>query len=46
LLAGVLGILLGYLYVKTDNIVVPAVIHGSYNATLFAGLYLGEIGLL
>ena len=46
LLAGVLGVLLGYLYIKTDNIVVPAVIHGSYNATLFAGLYLGEIGLL
>jgi membrane protease YdiL (CAAX protease family) len=46
LLAGVLGVLLGYLYIKTDNIVVSAVIHGSYNATLFAGLYLGEIGLL
>jgi membrane protease YdiL (CAAX protease family) len=45
LLAGVLGLLLGYLYDYTRNIVVPAVIHGSYNATLFALLYLGEIGL-
>jgi len=46
LLAGVLGLVLGYLYDYTQNIVVPAVIHGSYNGTLFALLYLGEIGLL
>jgi len=46
LLAGVLGIVLGYLYEYTDNIVVPAVTHGCYNGTLFALLYLGEIGYL
>lgn len=46
LLAGVLGVVLGYLYDYTQNIVVPAVVHGSYNGTLFAALYLGEIGLL
>jgi membrane protease YdiL (CAAX protease family) len=46
LLAGVLGLVLGYLYDYTQNIVVPSVIHGSYNGTLFALLYLGEIGLL
>ncbi|MFD1641398.1 CPBP family intramembrane glutamic endopeptidase [Halohasta litorea] len=46
LLAGVLGIVLGYLYEYTDNIVVPAVTHGCYNGTLFAVLYLGEIGYI
>ena len=44
LLAGLLGVLLGACYAYTDNIVVPAVIHGGYNGTLFALLYLGEIG--
>lgn len=46
LLAGVLGVVLGYLYEHTDNIVVPAVTHGCYNGTLFGILYLGEIGYL
>jgi len=46
LLVGVLGLLLGYLYETTRNIVVPAVIHGAYNATLFGLLYLGEIGVV
>jgi len=46
LVAGILGVLLGYLYDYTRNIVVPAVVHGSYNATLFALLYLGEIGVI
>lgn len=45
LLAGILGVLLGYLYEYTQNIVVPAAIHGVYNATLFALLYLSEIGM-
>ena len=44
LLAGLLGVLLGACYAYTNNIVVPAVIHGGYNATLFALLYLSEIG--
>ena len=29
----------GTLYELTDNIVVPALIHGAYNATLFSLLY-------
>ncbi|MFW6320508.1 MAG: CPBP family intramembrane glutamic endopeptidase [Halohasta sp.] len=44
LVAGILGVLLGYLYDYTRNIVVPAVIHGGYNGALFALLYLTEIG--
>jgi len=44
--ATILGVLLGYLYERTDNVVVPAVVHGVNNAVIFAGLYLGEIGVL
>lgn len=44
--ATLLGVLLGYLYERTDNIVVPAVIHGVNNAVIFAWLYLSEIGVL
>jgi len=44
--ATLLGVLLGYLYERTDNIVVPAVIHGVNNAVIFAWLYLGEIGVV
>jgi len=46
LVAGVLGVVLGYLYEYTNNLVVPAVTHGCYNASLFGLLYLGEIGVL
>jgi len=35
------SIVFGYLYEKTNNIVVPAFTHGLYNATLFAITYLG-----
>lgn len=35
----VLSLLLGAIYAKTENIVVPALVHGAYNAILFAGLY-------
>jgi membrane protease YdiL (CAAX protease family) len=34
------SIVFGYLYEKTDNIVVPAFTHGLYNATLFGITYL------
>lgn len=44
--ATVLGILLGYLYERTNNIVIPAAIHGVNNAVIFAWLYLGEIGVV
>ena len=46
LLVGVLGLLLGYLYEYTQNIIVPSVVHGAYNGTLFGLLYLTEIGAL
>jgi len=46
LLVGILGLLLGYLYEYTGNILVPSLIHGAYNATLFGMLYLLEIGAL
>lgn len=35
----VLGLVLGWLYEHTDNLVVPALAHGVYNAILFAALY-------
>lgn len=46
LTATVLGILLGYLYERTENIIVPTVVHGCNNAVIFAGLYVQETGLL
>ncbi len=33
------SLILGATYEYTDNIVVPSLIHGAYNATLFTGLY-------
>lgn len=36
-IAGILGIVLGTVYELTDNIVVPAVIHGAWNAIQFFG---------
>ena len=33
------SLILGTTYEYTDNIVVPSLIHGAYNATLFTGLY-------
>lgn len=35
-----LALILGVSYEKTDNILVPSLIHGSYNAVLFFSLYL------
>ncbi|ELY83094.1 CPBP family intramembrane glutamic endopeptidase [Natrinema altunense] len=34
-----LAIVLGTIYERTDNLLVPALIHGVYNALLFANLY-------
>ena len=34
-----LSIVLGAIYERTENLVVPALIHGVYNAILFANLY-------
>ncbi|AAV45401.1 hypothetical protein BDK61_1404 [Haloarcula quadrata] len=33
------SLILGTTYEYTDNIIVPSLIHGAYNATLFTGLY-------
>jgi len=33
------SLILGTTYEYTDNVVVPSLIHGAYNATLFTGLY-------
>lgn len=35
-----LSLVLGYIYAKTENLVVPAIAHGVYNAILFASLYI------
>lgn len=37
--ATVLGVVLGYLYERTGNVVVPGLAHGLYNAMLFAIQY-------
>jgi membrane protease YdiL (CAAX protease family) len=34
-----LALVLGTIYERTDNLVIPALIHGAYNALLFANLY-------
>jgi membrane protease YdiL (CAAX protease family) len=44
-IAAVLGLVLGYLYERTENIVVPAAIHGLYNSTLFGVQYLVATGM-
>lgn len=41
-----LGGVLGWQYERTDNLVVPAVTHGAYNATLFLLQYLDITGAI
>lgn len=41
-----LGLLLGYLYERTGNLVVPAAVHGLNNAAIFGLQYLIAIGIL
>lgn len=38
----VLGTILGYLYERTNNLIVPILVHGIYDAILFATLYLSQ----
>jgi hypothetical protein len=38
------SIVFGTVYELTDNLVVPTLVHGLYNATLFAGLYFVSTG--
>jgi hypothetical protein len=45
-IAAVLGLVLGVAYELTDNLLVPAVVHGGYNAVLFAVQYAGATGAL
>ena len=42
----VLSLLLGWIYHRTENLVVPALIHGLYNAVLFATLYAELTGVV
>jgi membrane protease YdiL (CAAX protease family) len=42
--AAVLGLVLGYLYERSRNLVVPAVVHGLYNTVLFGAQYLAATG--
>ncbi|MEZ3115245.1 lysostaphin resistance A-like protein [Halobaculum sp. MBLA0147] len=44
--ATVLGAILGVLYERTDNVVVPSLTHGGYNAVLFGIQYATVIGVL
>ncbi|MFB6194938.1 MAG: lysostaphin resistance A-like protein, partial [Haloplanus sp.] len=43
--AAMLGLVLGYLYERSRNLVVPAVVHGLYNTVLFGAQYLAATGL-
>lgn len=43
-IAFVLALVLGAAYEYTGNLIVPAVIHGTYNAVQFAGVYLSSTG--
>ncbi|SDZ93004.1 hypothetical protein SAMN04488065_1282 [Haloplanus vescus] len=42
--AAVLGLVLGALYERSRNLVVPAVVHGLYNTVLFGAQYLAATG--
>ena len=39
----VLGAVLGVLYERTENVLVPGLAHGLYNAIIFAGLLWGAL---
>jgi membrane protease YdiL (CAAX protease family) len=43
--AATLGLVLGYLYERSRNLVVPAVVHGLYNTVLFGVQYLSATGM-
>jgi membrane protease YdiL (CAAX protease family) len=38
------SLVLGYVYERTDNLVVPAAVHGFYNATLLVVAYVSLVG--
>lgn len=41
-----LSLILGAVYEYTGNIVVPSIVHGAYNAVIFAAIYASATGLL
>lgn len=41
-----LSLILGAVYEYTDNIVVPALVHGGYNAIIFAAIYATTTGMI
>lgn len=41
-----LSLVLGAVYEYTDNIVVPSLVHGAYNAVIFAAIYATATGLV
>ncbi|MFC7172842.1 CPBP family intramembrane glutamic endopeptidase [Haloplanus litoreus] len=43
--AATLGLVLGYLYERSRNLLVPAVVHGLYNTVLFGAQYLSATGM-
>jgi membrane protease YdiL (CAAX protease family) len=43
--AATLGLVLGYLYERSRNLVVPAAVHGLYNTVLFGAQYLSATGM-
>jgi hypothetical protein len=44
--AATLGLILGAVYERTDNLLVPALVHGVYNSVLFSVQYASATGLL
>jgi hypothetical protein len=44
--AATLGLILGGLYERTRNLVVPALVHGIYNSVLFGVQYAAAVGLV
>lgn len=44
--AATLGLVLGYLYERSRNLVVPAVVHGLYNTVLFGAQYASATGMV
>lgn len=41
----VLSLVLGYTYVRTENLVIPILIHGTYNALTFLAMYARVTGM-
>lgn len=40
-----LSLILGWTYEDTDNLVVPSMIHGGYNALIFVSMYVSQTGM-